>query len=75
MARMTDDRLITLVNAAEADAVQFSGEFNRESEKALEYYLGLPFGDEEDGRSALISTDVQDVVEADARLFRRPIRR
>jgi hypothetical protein len=65
MARMTDDTLITLVNAADADAVQFSGEFNRESEKALEYYLGLPFGDEEDGRSSLISTDVQDVVEAD----------
>jgi len=65
MAKMTDDQLISLVNAAESDAVQFSGEFNRESEKALEYYLGLPFGDEEEGRSSLISTDVQDVVEAD----------
>ena len=65
MAKMTDDQLITLVMAAESDAVQFSGEFNRESEKALSYYLGMPFGDEEEGRSALISTDVQDVVEAD----------
>lgn len=65
MAKMSDQRLIVLVNEAEADAVQFSGEFNRESELALEYYLGMPFGDEEEGHSALISTDVQDVVEAD----------
>lgn len=65
MAKMSDERLITLVNEAEADAVQFSGEFNRESELALEYYLGMPFGDEEEGKSSLISTDVQDVIEAD----------
>lgn len=65
MAKMTDERLIVLVNKAEADAVQFSGEFNRESEIALEYYLGMPFGDEEEGFSSLVSTDVQDVIEAD----------
>lgn len=65
MAQMKDDELVSLVSTASSDAVQFSGEFNSESELALQYYLGLPFGDEEEGRSALISTDVQDVIEAD----------
>lgn len=33
-------------------------------EKALEYYLGEPFGNEQEGRSSVISSDVQDVIES-----------
>jgi len=65
MAKMKETDLVTLLDAANSDSVAFSGEFNAASEQALEYYMGMPFGDEEEGRSSLISTDVQDVVEAD----------
>ena len=65
MAKMNEQTALSLVKAADSKAVAYSGEFIAQSEKALSYYEGLPFGDEEEGRSALISTDVQDVIEDD----------
>jgi hypothetical protein len=65
MPKMSNDELISIVLPLEKSAVQYAGEFNAESEKAYEYYFGLPFGDEQEGRSQLISTDVQDVIESD----------
>lgn len=32
-------------------------------EKAMDYYLGQPFGNEQEGRSQVVSTDVQDTIE------------
>lgn len=61
---MTDEQLVSLVTAADSRATEFSGTFNAESEELLKAYMGLPYGDEEEGRSSLISTDVQDVVES-----------
>ena len=41
----------------------FSTEIDGNREEALEYYLGNPRGDEEEGRSQVISTDVADAIE------------
>ena len=42
----------------------YGGELQRRREKALEYYLGYPMGNEIEGRSRVISTDVMDTVES-----------
>ena len=40
------------------------GELSEDRQKAMEYYLGEPMGNEIDGRSQVVSTDVQDVIES-----------
>jgi len=40
------------------------GKISDDREKALDYYYGEPFGNEIDGRSQFVSTDVQDVIES-----------
>jgi len=42
----------------------YGGELQRRREKALEYYLGYPMGNEVEGRSKVISTDIMDTVES-----------
>ena len=32
--------------------------------EAIDYYLGQPFGNEEEGRSQVVSYDVQDTIES-----------
>jgi len=65
MAKMSDNELIALIGAAEREAVIYNGEFMRENEKYLDYYLANPFGDERSDQSSVISTDVADVVDSD----------
>jgi hypothetical protein len=65
MTRMTDDEALTLVRTADSKAAEYCGVLIEASEESLAYYEGLPFGDEVEGRSQLISTDVQDVIEDD----------
>ena len=70
---MTNDQLCQRLREAEADAIQFNSTFGQINEENLNYYLGKPFGNEVDGQSSVVSTDVQDVVESDmpslARVF------
>lgn len=65
--------LLDTINGMISDAVVYNGDFMDQNEEALDYYLGNPFGDEVDGQSKAVSTDVADVVEADmpslARVF------
>lgn len=47
------------------DAVDYADEYlSPDRVKALEYYRGEPFGNEEEGRSQFVSRDVQDTVKA-----------
>jgi len=39
-------------------------DITEQRQKSLEYYFGEPFGNEQDGRSQVVSTDVSDVVES-----------
>ena len=40
----------------------YGGELMRRREKALEFYLGYPMGNEVEGRSRVISTDLMDTI-------------
>ena len=39
-------------------------DITNQRQKSLEYYFGEPFGNEQEGRSQVVSTDVSDVVES-----------
>lgn len=73
MPNMSEHELLAIVKEAERDALSYSGEFIRDNQRLLEYYLSEPFGDEVEGQSQVVSTDVQDLVESDmpslARVF------
>lgn len=72
---MTDSELLSLLENAENDAAEYSGEFSRENENYLKAYFGEKSGDfaAEPDKSSVVSTDIADVVEADmpslARIF------
>ncbi|WP_445599993.1 portal protein [Azospirillum sp. A39] len=62
---MDDDDFQAIVAAAITDAVSYQEEdIAPERAKALEYFLGKPFGDEQDGRSDAVMREVRDTVEA-----------
>jgi hypothetical protein len=73
MSKMTDSELLAIIEPAEQDAMIFNGDFMSENNRYLKEYLGKPYGDEVDGQSSVVSTDVSDVVESDmpslARIF------
>ena len=65
MAKMSDSELLALVNEAERDAVRYSSEFMKQNEKYLRYYNREPFGDEVEGQSQVVTSDVADTIESD----------
>lgn len=73
LERMEERELVALIDEAERDGLTSSGTFTADQERYLEYYQSEPFGDEIEGRSSVISTDVMDLVESDmpslARVF------
>lgn len=61
---MTADAVKSLVGKHIANAQGFySGNLSKTRETALDYYLGNPMGNEIDGRSKVISSDVSDAIE------------
>lgn len=65
MTKMTDDDLLTTLSSMEKDAVKYNGEFMEGCAQGLSEYLGQPYGDEVEGQSSAVSTDIADVIEAD----------
>lgn len=62
---MSEDELQGIVASEIDDAVDFIDNIvSPLRAKATEYYRGDPFGDEEDGRSQVVSMDVRDTVQA-----------
>lgn len=73
MAKMTDDQMLAQLELLERQAVgYYTGEVAAEQAKAMDYYMGKPFGTEEPGRSAVVSSDVWDVVEGLTPMVLRP---
>ncbi len=71
--KMTDDALVSHIEHLEKQASNSeSSSVAAAQAKAMDYYLGRPFGTEEDGRSAVISSDVWDVVEGLTPLVLKP---
>src|SRR5204862_4149409 len=64
MSQMSESELKSILAAEIADSLaHLGGELSEQRRKALRYYLGEPFGNEQEGRSKVVSTDVADVVE------------
>ena len=51
------------VNSEITEALGYSGTLSEQREKAMEYYYGLPFGNEVDGRSQYVDSSVMDTIE------------
>lgn len=62
---LTEEEILNIVSAemSQASTGAFNTEIDGNREDSLDYYLGNPRGDEEDGRSQIVSTDVADAVE------------
>lgn len=70
---MTEDELRSYIEQQEATSNGlFTTGVAEEQAKAMRYYLGLPMGNEEEGRSTVISSDVWDVVEGLTPLILKP---
>lgn len=60
---LTDEEYQGAVKAAIDDATDYiDGEIAPEREKAQKYYRGDPFGNEEEGRSQVVMTEVRDTI-------------
>lgn len=60
---MDERELLNLVSQEEDDAVGYQDDLGQKRETLLSYYQSEPFGDEVEGRSKYVSSDVSDVVE------------
>lgn len=61
---MQDVTLRSIVKEEIHSAVGFvGGDVSEDRRRAMDYYLGDPFGNEIEGRSQVVSTDVQDTIE------------
>ena len=64
MARELDDQeIISLVESEiNGSSDYLDSEISAQQAKAMEYFYGEPFGNEEEGRSQVVITDVQDTL-------------
>lgn len=61
---MDEDEVLGFVNHALEDALDYNASvLSEQRAQGLKYYLGEPFGNERDGRSQVVSRDVQEVVD------------
>jgi len=62
MAKLTDSQVLSIV-ANELSNANITSSSPSMLRDPLSYYLGLPNGTEQEGRSAITSTDVADAIE------------
>jgi hypothetical protein len=61
---MDEDELLAHVEREEANClVHFTSSFPSRDGKAMQYYYGQPYGNEVEGRSQVVTTEVKDAVE------------
>jgi len=65
MAKMTNSELLVILNSFESDSTAYNDEFMNINEELLRRYNREAYGDEEEGRSSVIATDVSDLVDSD----------
>ena len=62
--RMDDDAILSIVQRYEKDASAYTwGQLGTEREKAMKEYYREPYGNEEEGHSEIVTSEVQDTVE------------
>ena len=62
-APKTDEELVSRIEGEITDALGFSDVIAEQRRRAVDYYHGLPFGNEVDGRSQYVDRTVQDTIE------------
>lgn len=63
--QLATDELLSAIRNEETHALgRYTGTLSKERAGLMDYYLGKPFGNEEDGRSSVVSTDVADTIES-----------
>ena len=60
---MTEDELVARIHGEITDSLGYVDTISEQREQAMEYYYGLPFGNEVDGRSQYVVSTVQDTIE------------
>lgn len=68
-----EDRLVTFIDGEFSSSIQQEGTYEADNNNLFDRYNCDPYGDEEDGMSSLVSSDVADLVDSDlsamARVF------
>lgn len=63
--RLSDDEIVALLRHEKAISSSYQNtNITYQRAEAMKYYLGQPYGDEQDERSKVITTEVRDTVEA-----------
>ena len=61
---MSEDELLALIEAEEQNCVSATtGKLAEQRRQAMQYYYGEPYGNEVDGKSSIVTTEVKDAVE------------
>ena len=62
--KITEEELVTRIRGEITDSLGYMGDtISQQREQAMQYYYGLPFGNEVDGRSQYVDSTVQDTIE------------
>lgn len=61
--KLTDDDLLAVIRGRSTNATTQQDELTQERMTALDYYRQQPFGNEQDGRSKVVTSDVRDTIE------------
>ena len=61
--KMSDAEINKIVGAEEDDSINFQSQIGRDRAKLLDYYNCRPYGDEVEGQSQVVTSEVSDVIE------------
>ena len=61
--KMSDSEINAIVAAEERDSIDFQTQIGQDRAKLMDYYNCRPYGDEVDGQSQVVTSDVSDVIE------------
>ena len=61
--KITEEELVSRIKSEITDSLGYGDTISEHREKAMEYYYGLPFGNEVEGRSQYVDSTVQDTIE------------
>ncbi len=63
-SKITEEELVTRIRGEITESLGYMGDtISHQREQAMQYYYGLPFGNEVDGRSQYVDSTVQDTIE------------
>jgi hypothetical protein len=63
LSKITEEELLARIQGEITDALGYSDTISEQRTKAMDYYYGLPFGNEVDGRSQYVDSSVMDTIE------------